>query len=114
MIAVGLRDLMVRDALHFYAVVPRDEFSLYKVLEAISDDLGGKKDGKGVLVDKGWLPEAGLASLDESLNSRVLAGDRARHFRLWKPREKARSMALPDAEECVRRLLLHWICWKAR
>jgi hypothetical protein len=113
MAAVGLRDPTARDVLHFYAIVPRDEFILYKILEAISEDLGGKKDGKRALVDKRWLTETGLASLDESLNNRIFAGDRARHFRSWNPKEKARSMALPDVEECVRRLLLHWLDWKA-
>lgn len=110
LLAIGLQDLAVRDALHFYATSPRDGYALYKVLEVIRKDVGGKKR----LGEKGWITPAALESLRESLDSRAFAGDLARHGRRWTPPPETRPISLPDVEECIRRLLLHWLAEKAR
>jgi hypothetical protein len=114
-LAHGLKDADAREALRFYAA-SRDAFSLYKVLEIVSESLlPPRKPREGgrifrALKKTDWIEPLGLASLLETLNNPTFAGEHARHGLPEPPRDPAaRPLSLPDAEECVRGILLRWL-----
>jgi hypothetical protein len=92
----------VRDAQKFYR--KSDWFSLYKVYEIVSDDVGGKEQ----IASRNWISKPTLNRFTQMAQSSAGLGDDARHAsRRFKPPPK--PMSLLEAKEVIAKLLRCWI-----
>jgi hypothetical protein len=81
-----------------------DWFALYKLYEIVRDNVGGGS----VLLAKNWAARADIDAFTTSANHPGVSGDAARHARMpGTPRR--RTMALPEAQDVIRRLLSGWL-----
>jgi len=101
-IGIAREDKLVADALHFF----REDtpFNLYKVYEIIRDDVGGEH----AMVKKGWVSKPELSRFTQTVQSRNVLGDHARHAsEKYKP--SAQPMSLSEAKLLIRGILLNWM-----
>jgi hypothetical protein len=105
-IDLSLRDSKVRDALALFALVPRNQATLYRIFEIIASDLSSSKHEAEIrIVAQSWARR-------EEVDLFRRSAQPGRHGATKDPRPE-RPMNLPDAEGFVRNLLARWISRKS-
>ena len=102
---LALGDSKVAQALRLWGAGPPSWVNLYRVLEVIESDVGGK------IYEAGWAPKKEVTRFTHTPNRAETLGDQARHGkeRTSPPRN---PMSLADARSLLTRLLDRWLCEK--
>ena len=79
-------------------------FNLWKSYENVRDGNGGEKG----LVVNGWTTDSEVERFRRTANTRSAVGDAARHAKLGVP-PPPNPIALEEADDYVRGLLLRWV-----
>jgi len=81
---------------------------LYRVLDAIEEDMGGEKALESMLKERKWVDGSELKRFTHTANNYQAIGDLARHGRGdWQPPDN--PMTLGDAEQQISTLLKSWL-----
>lgn len=100
------KNRIVRQALKFWVTGYKDWINLYKVLEVIESDVGGK------IYVNGWAPKAAVNRFTQTANSYSALGNDARHAKNHIP-PPAKPMNIKEACSLIKVLLEKWIDSKA-
>lgn len=103
LLRLGAANAHLRLAIHFLNA-DLSWFNLWKAYEPIKDANGGEAR----LVANGWATDADLKRFRRTANTYAAVGDKARHAKLRVP-APLNPMALEQAEDYVRALLLRWV-----
>jgi hypothetical protein len=103
-VRIGLRDKVVADVLRLVALKPLDWVNLYRILEIIGHDVGGRHGISG----HRWATEAALDRFRHTANSRAAIGDEARHGK-ESTQPPSDPMTLPEARSLIETILHNWM-----
>lgn len=106
--ALAAANRNVADALRLLGTADLDWVGLYKLLEIVKDDVGGKRR----IIDEGWATEQLLSEFGAAANRPDLSGDAARHARIG-GRPPERAMTVGEGRQFVLALVRSWLQWKA-
>ena len=104
-IGAALKEEVVSRALRFFGQTT-NWVNLYKVLDAIREDLGGKLKA---VEDRGWVAASEIGRFTGTANNHTAASGEARHGFDFKGGPIANPMSLNEAEELIRTLLREWL-----
>jgi hypothetical protein len=103
-VRIGLRDKVAADVLHLVALKPLDWVNLYRILEIIGQDVGGRHGISGYR----WTTKAALDRFRHTANSRTAIGDEARHGKEH-TQPPSDPMALAEARSLIETVLHNWM-----
>ena len=87
-----------------------DWTNLYRLLEVISEDVGGIK----AIVERGWASEKRINIFKRSANNTSVSGDDSRHGKIQSGRLPEQSMELREARHFIDQLLREWLSIKVK
>ncbi len=103
-IKAARKEEVVSRALQFFSQA-KNWVNLYKVLDAIREDLGGKLKA---VEDRGWVAASEISRFTGTANNHTAAEGEARHGFDY-GRAMANPMTLAEADELIRTLLREWL-----
>ena len=103
-IEIAEKDLSAHKALALYGGLKHDWRSLYMVLEAIEDDVGGERG----LIVKGLAQKNEIKLFKQMANSFLSLGYQARHATA-KHQAARKPMSLEDAKSLIKNILENWL-----
>jgi hypothetical protein len=103
-VRIGLSDRVVADVLRLVALKPLDWVNLYRILEVIGEDVGGRHGISG----RRWATKAALDRFRHTANSRAAIGDEARHGKEH-TQPPSDPMTLAEARSLIETVLHNWM-----
>ena len=98
----------VADVLRMVASDDIDWVALYKVVEVIKDDVGGK----AFILREGWATETQWKAFGIAANHPAASGDSARHARM--PGSPKQAMTLAEGRHFVHGFVPAWLSWRTQ
>jgi len=103
-VMLSLTDDAVEKVLRIQESRPLNFVELYKVVDVISNDLGGIHQ----LRQRNWVPKTEISRFTQTANHPGAAGDEARHG-FSNAAQPKRRMSLPEAQALVRQIIHRWV-----
>jgi hypothetical protein len=106
-LSLAISDPNVKDVWYFYGLPGKDRNNLFKILEVIKKDVGGRDK----LIEKGWQPEPSISCFANTTNSKEAIGYEARHG-VAKHKPPKNPMTWDESYAFITSLMSQWLSWK--